>query len=111
MLCSNHLRALPESFGQRLPDLREVDLSDNDFASLPLRALAGATSLEKIDFVAVVHSKIEVPPLDFLLENHPRLKEVRMIRSSGWSAASRANLEAFAAKLRERDPAATVRFW
>ena len=48
-LSKNRLTELPDDLGQRLPQLTEMDLSDNRFRAVPLAALLRATSLEKIE--------------------------------------------------------------
>lgn len=109
-LTLNRLRELPGDLGQRLPRLREISLRSNLFSAFPLRALAGAASLEKIDVSRVSLLQIQ-EPLDSLVDSLPRMRETRMSgRATAWTRDSRAHLERFAARLRARDPAAVVEF-
>jgi len=109
-LFCNSFTSLPDNLGQRLRELREIQLSVTSLATAAsLRALAGASSLEKIDLSYSFGADLKVEEqLDFLLENFPRLRETKLVRR--WSFASRAHLQRFAERLKERDPTAIVGF-
>lgn len=109
-LSCNRLMSLPETLGQRLRELRRIDLDGNCFGAFPCAALAGATSLEKVCFRIDLVSVGE--PLDFLFENFPKLRDVRLIKFDWTKEVSQAvqeKVERFAARLRERNRAAAVK--
>lgn len=105
----NNLTSLPEDFGRRLVALRIVTLDVCEFTAVPVAALAGATALEEINLKRNNELQVE-QPLDALLENHPRLRLVKMWKRRGhsWSGDSTAYLADFSAKLRARSPEARV---
>lgn len=104
---SNRLRELPEDFGRRMQQLKLLDLRLNEFTAVPVAALAGAPALEELDLRRKEGLQVEAP-LDKLLDNHPRLRKVRLWKygATTWSMSSRRNIVAFAAKIKERDPEA-----
>lgn len=107
-LCFNRLATLPEDLGARLPSLRELDARSNPMSSVPVAALAGAVTLEAVRLGGANNDaglQVESPSLHSLVERLPRLRafSIAPARGSSWSARSRANLDAFAGKLRARD--------
>ena len=52
----------------------------------------------------------DAPPLDFLLEGCPRLREVTLTQFAAWSSQSLAHLKAFEAKLLARNRKAKVAY-
>lgn len=84
---------------ERLPRLREINISNNKFAAVP-RALAGVTSLEKIDLSDNIRLQVKAP-LDFL-EWPLQLRELQLKMPRRWPRSSRAHLAELAAKLRVR---------
>ena len=110
-LACNKLTELPDDLGQRLPRLTEINLWSNKFTAVPLAALSGATSLEKIDLdlqSLPAHEEIE-GQLESLLGRLPRLQELRLSGSweRPWDCPTPSGKHAekqLLARLRERNP-------
>lgn len=110
-LAENRLTSLPKHLGQRLQELRDIDLSGNPLASVSFRTFVGTTSLEGIALDDHDLSQID-KSLEFLVDGFPRLQELSMSGMPGneWPRLSRARLERFAARLPARDPDAIAEF-
>ena len=97
-------KALSRTNPHAIPKLEKIGLGVNLLSVVPVAALAGATALTELDLRGNEEMQVE-EPLDALLQNHPRLREVRMWKLSGsWSRKSGMNLASFAVKLGARNP-------
>lgn len=105
-LSQNNLTSLPENFGQHLCRLKNINLSSCKIAAVPCAALVGATALEVISLEDNASLKIDTP-LDFLVDNFPRLRLLKMWKRGDhvWSGTSTAHIADFIAKLRMKNSA------
>ena len=93
-----------------MKSLRELNLSFCRRLSTVPAFVGELESLESLDLSWNRELQIDAP-LDFLIKGCPRLRNVRMYKGGGaysWTPQSLAHLEAFVAKLLEKNPNAVV---
>ena len=105
----NEGEAFPADLG-KMKSLRELNLSFCRRLSTVPAFVGELESLESLDLSWNRELQIDAP-LDFLIKGCPRLRNVRMYKGGGaysWTPQSLAHLEAFVAKLLEKNPNAVV---